>query len=617
MFVNFLTKDFKTRVSFANGNNSKREEGKRAFEKKFGTLTADNTNDTLEIFYINDLHRKFGPLFALNTAVSKFDNSNSKFKHTQFQTKEVDKLKVAAGDLVVGPDEKLNSFFFKLFSKRDEKKNPFGLGFDVMCLGNHEFDAGESGLARELDQDLSYPFVATNLTIKDSSPLARHRDSKIVKSYIKEINGTKYGFVGILPNNLNGNTKKNNRFKGIEVTGQNNPNYWEFNETLNAVRDEVAKLSEKNINRIICISHIGEENNELLAKKVDGIDIIISGHKHAKHFKKIVSNDEKVHKAPTILVQAGRNGEQYGILKVKFDKIGEIIPEEARNRRQDIDIWQNTNCERVFYDKLEPQIENRLEKSTEYVGELSEDFSPNRSKMKENPVLSLLADAIRWKALNSGNADKKTNQTDMAFLINQYDYTHFKLNKGPITRRQIQDLVTYQDRVYKVWLKGDDVIEILKWGSDSLDDNNDNKKGIVQVSGIKYKISPKGVEEISILDKENNETPFDVNQKYYVAYDTYFLKRAKADGKDKIVKILEKNDFRRRLDFNLEVALADYLREVKKGIPFAIDTDDRIIVERNQSNNPESAKKLKPKDDGYVHRQQPNGSFKGSPVGIK
>jgi 5'-nucleotidase / UDP-sugar diphosphatase len=137
-------------------------------KKKYCYSTKDKKNYTLEIFYINDLHRKFGPLYSLRNNIKEFDNEKDD---------NVDKLKIAAGDLVVGSDEKLNSFFFKFFSKKDNQNNPFGLGFDAMCLGNHEFDVGEAGLARELDQDLSYPFVATNLTIK-SGPLVNYTDNK-------------------------------------------------------------------------------------------------------------------------------------------------------------------------------------------------------------------------------------------------------------------------------------------------------------------------------------------------------------------------------------------------------------------------------------------------------
>lgn len=601
MFVNFLTNDCKGKVSFAKGNNlSKREQRKLEFEKQYGKNPVDYTNDTLEIFYINDLHRKFGPIFSLHHAVDRFEKG-------KFKQNDVDKLKIAAGDLVVGSDEKLNSFFFKLFSKKDEKNNPFGLGFDALCLGNHEFDAGEAGLARELDQELSYQFVATNLNIKDSSPLVRHKDSKIVKSFIKEINGTKYGFVGVLPNNLNGNGCTKTRFDGIEVTGQDNPNYWEFDQTISAVRDEVKKLSSQT-DKIICISHIGETNNELLAKKVEGIDVIIGGHKHDKYFK-IISQDNKPDKAATVMVQAGRNGEQYGILKVQFDKEGKIIPDNIYNRRYDIELWPDTNCARTFYEKIDGQ----LGETTEYIGTLLEDYFPTRNKIKENPVLTLLTDAIRYKAMTLASAKDKQPQLDIAFLMNQYDYTNFKLNKGPFSKRQIQDLVTYQDRIYRAWLSGKEIIEILDWGSLSLDDNNNNKKGLVQVSGIKYKISPKGVEEISLLDMENNETPFDINQKYYVGYDAYFIKRAKSDGKDNIVKILQKNAVK-KCDFNVEEALLDFLRSKKE--PFAIEAKDRITVERNQSNNSGTGQPGA-KDNGYVHRQPSNGSFKGSLVGIK
>jgi len=65
--------------------------------------------------------------------------------------------------------------------------------------------------------------------------------------------------------------------------------------------------------------------------------------------------------------------------------------------------------------------------------------------------------------------------------------------------------------------------------------------------------------------------------------------------------------------------MLDYLRNEVKQAPFSIKPKGRIIVERNQTNNSDPAKKLGPKDDGYVLRRSGNnsGSFKGSLVSLK
>jgi hypothetical protein len=218
---------------------------------------------------------------------------------------------------------------------------------------------------------------------------------------------------------------------------------------------------------------------------------------------------------------------------------------------------------------------------------LLDDYLPIYNKLGENAILSLLGDAVRWKAKDSGDA-----QLDLALLLNQYDYTHFKLDKGPFSKRQIQDLTTYDNRVHKAWLTGEQIEEILDWGTDlwkngnSVSDNLYTKKGItglVQVSGLKYSISPDGVKDVILRSKKNQGTRFDPNQKYYVAYDDYVLRRAKSDHKDSIVKILEQNKIEdKRYNFNLEEAMLGYLRNAIKGNPFSIKPRGRIVVEKSQ-----------------------------------
>jgi 5'-nucleotidase len=116
----------------------------------------------------------------------------------------------------------------------------------------------------------------------------------------------------------------------LYITDQNSEDNKEFKETIAAVKSEVKKLSEKT-NRIICISHIGEDENNKLAMQIPEIDIIISGHKHAIYYDKVKIKKENK-EGITAIVQAGRNGENHGILKVEFDEKGHVIPLSVSNK---------------------------------------------------------------------------------------------------------------------------------------------------------------------------------------------------------------------------------------------------------------------------------------------
>ncbi len=72
---------------------------------------------------------------------------------------------------------------------------------------------------------------------------------------------------------------------------------------------------------IVCLSHSGTNENpkrsedELLAKAVDGIDVIISGHTHTTLTEPLVVND-------TYLVSAGPYCENLGSLTLRKDSSG-------------------------------------------------------------------------------------------------------------------------------------------------------------------------------------------------------------------------------------------------------------------------------------------------------
>ena len=70
-----------------------------------------------------------------------------------------------------------------------------GLGIDVACYGNHDFDFGEARLV-ELTKQISFPWVLANAVSGDGS--ARGRLLAGAHEYvIKEVAGYRIGFFGL------------------------------------------------------------------------------------------------------------------------------------------------------------------------------------------------------------------------------------------------------------------------------------------------------------------------------------------------------------------------------------------------------------------------------------
>jgi 5'-nucleotidase len=99
-----------------------------------------------------------------------------------------------------------------------------------------------------------------------------------------------------------------------------------FSSQLSCARKLVGELKDEKCDIIICLSHSGVQLDKKgqwagedveLAKKVKGIDVIISGHTHTKLEKPVMVNGIPV-------VQAGEHGQYIGKLELTYDN-GKVI----------------------------------------------------------------------------------------------------------------------------------------------------------------------------------------------------------------------------------------------------------------------------------------------------
>ena len=172
------------------------------------------------------------------------------------------------------------------------------LGFDVVCLGNHEFDNGIEELARRLN-NLKAEVVCASYDFS-SSPLGG-----IVKPFtILKKAGKKIGVIGLLTD-IRSVVDKGiaDDFKYIEPA---------------SVVNEYADLlkNEKKCDLVICLSHLGYVEDKELAASVRNVDIIVGGHSHTllekpQYVKDLDSKD-------VVIVQNWKWGLNVGILSVKF-----------------------------------------------------------------------------------------------------------------------------------------------------------------------------------------------------------------------------------------------------------------------------------------------------------
>lgn len=172
------------------------------------------------------------------------------------------------------------------------------LGIDVM-VGHWEFTYGKERVLELVENHLNAEFIAQN--IKDAM-----WEELVFKPYtIKEINGVKIGIIG-------------NAFPYTPIA---NPKQfvegWTFGIQPESLQQYVDELrNDKKVDLVVLLSHDGFALDQALAKMVNGIDIIFSGHTHDPAPKPIFVNK-------TMIVIAGSHGKYLGRLDldVKNGKI--------------------------------------------------------------------------------------------------------------------------------------------------------------------------------------------------------------------------------------------------------------------------------------------------------
>lgn len=223
--------------------------------------------------------------------------------------------------LIDGGDFSMGSLFQTGFTTKAYELRSLGaLGYDATTFGNHEFDYYIDSLASMLSaakkSGESVPsIVQANQVLPDDAGenVKEAFESYGVRDYIIIERGGNYFVVfGIFGKDA----KACAPHTGMEYL---DPHETAAKTIEKATRECIEKYGEDPF--VICISHSGTTKREgedyELAKKVDGIDIIVSAHSHSTLATPVKVNG-------TYIVSCGEYGESIGSIALKYDKDGNV-----------------------------------------------------------------------------------------------------------------------------------------------------------------------------------------------------------------------------------------------------------------------------------------------------
>jgi 5'-nucleotidase / UDP-sugar diphosphatase len=284
------------------------------------------------------------------------------------------------------------------------------MGYDIVTLGNHEFDLFPNGLARIIDTahgrgGLPEIVFSSALFSQESSKddtLEEVFRSGLVKAYtIREADGLRIGFFGVMGRIAAGDAPFASPVK--------------FRDPVETAREMVQLLREREkVDVVVCLSHGGlyigkTSEDEELARKVPGIDIIVSGHSHTYLDQPLVVKN-------TLIVQAGEYGKAVGVMDLAWDgealqmkeyrlvRIDDSIPADPATQGK-IDSFIHMIDERVLSEH--GLTYRQVIGKTDFDLEIVED---------ESTLGNLIADSIRWY-VNKHDHDPSDAVTEVKVAI--------------------------------------------------------------------------------------------------------------------------------------------------------------------------------------------------------
>ena len=332
-------------------------------------------------------------------------------------------------------------------------------GYDVVTLGNHEFDYGYAQLKENMSK-AKFRVVCADVFNEDGTPIFDANYTYTTKS------GVKVGFFGMETPETQ--TKANPALiKGLTfATGD---------AFTKATADQVAALKDADV--VICLAHLGVDAESAPYRSTDlyaavkGIDFIVDGHSH------------------TVMTK-GEKGEPIQSTGTAFANIGVIVIDDASKKIESnslVEIKEDTAKDatvaaaaKVIVDRVNNEYGTKF--ATSKV-ELNGAKAPNGNRDVETNNGDLITDAMRWKVLQ--NKDGLTVNEDHVVAITNGGGIRAAIAKGDVTKKDINTVLPFGNTVAVVYVTGEQLLEALEASTFS---TPTAVGGFPQVSGINFTI---------------------------------------------------------------------------------------------------------------------------------
>ena len=370
---------------------------------------AKTESKQLDILFTHDTHSHLNSFTTIVDGEKKEAGGFAKLKTLIDEHKKVnpDTLVLDGGDFSMG------TLIQTVYDTEAAELRMLGqIGCDVTTLGNHEFDYQSKGLADMLNAaknsgDTVPSLVLCNVDWDAMEEAGLSEDQKQIQSAFEKYQVKDYVVV----------QKGNIKIAVLGVFGKDAlvcaPTcelVWK--DPVKAAKQTVEKIKKKEkVDMIACVSHSGtwddadKSEDEILAKEVPDIDLIISGHTHSQL-------DKPIQHGNTYIVSCGEYGKNLGTISMTQKDDGrwkatsyelipvsdEVNPDETTQAKIDalMDTVDINYLAKFGYTRKEVLAENDIEFNS--LDEMS-------TKHEELNLGDIISDAYVYAVENSDNYD--------------------------------------------------------------------------------------------------------------------------------------------------------------------------------------------------------------------
>ncbi len=327
-------------------------------------------------------------------------------------------------------------------------------GYQLMTVGNHEFDWGADALARNEEQ-ANFPFISANVLRKDTGEL-RFTPNKVIEL----TDGTKVGFFGLTAPDTSTSTNPKN------VTDLT---FLADKDLYACAQEQVSTLREQGCDLVVCVGHLGNKTSargngsRVLLENVTGIDLFIDGHDHDEV-------NEEVNGTP--LVETGCYLHNIGV--VAIDKGAPVETPVAYGSYDGKDA-----ATQAIIDEEDARVKEQMAVVLAHTS-FALDGERRHIRATETNLGDLIADAYKWTA-----SQELGHDVDAGLMNGGGIRT--SLETGDITLGEVKTVLPFSNDIVVFEVTGAQLLEAFEAACQAVG----AEKGIgafPQVSGIAFTV---------------------------------------------------------------------------------------------------------------------------------